>query len=71
MIWVTVSNEDLVAVSASEFKAQMDGYINEGSLVGSSHPAYKMIRNVVERLLVANQYKKVQKINSVKVTCGE
>ena len=60
-IWV--SDEDLATVSASEFKAQMDEYINEGLVVGPSHPAYKMIRDVVERLLVANQYKQVQEIN--------
>ena len=60
-IWV--SDEDLAAVSATEFLAEMNDYVNEGLVVGPTHPAYKMIRDVVERLLVANQYKEVQEIN--------
>lgn len=60
-IWVP--EEDLIAVSATEFKNEIDGYINAGAVLESSHPAYKTIREVTERLLTANQYKEVQEIN--------
>lgn len=60
-IWV--SDEDLAAVSASEFKSEMDTYTNAGLLIEPSNQGYKIIKEIVERLLAANQYKEVQEIN--------
>lgn len=61
LIWV--SDEDLAAVSAAEFKAEIDKYADAGLVVDPSHQAYKVIKDVVERILTANQYKEVQEIN--------
>jgi len=61
--FVWVSSEELAAASAVEFKNQMDAYTDAGLIVEPSHQAYKIIREVVEKLLAANQYKEVQEIN--------
>ena len=61
LIWV--SDEDLAVASTVEFKTEIDKCSDAGLIVDPSHQAYKVIKDVVERLLAANQYKEVQEIN--------
>jgi len=60
-IWL--SNQDLEMMSAAEFEGVMQKYADVNAILEPSHTAYKLVREVVEKLLTANQYKEVQAIN--------
>jgi len=60
-IWV--SNEDLEVMSTNEFEGVMKKYLESNAVLEPSHQAYKLVKEVVEKLLAANQYKEVQNIN--------
>ncbi|XP_065888790.1 metalloendopeptidase OMA1, mitochondrial-like isoform X2 [Dysidea avara] len=69
-IWV--SNEDLETMSIGEFEGAIQKYTELNAVLEPSHQAYKLIKEVVEKLLAANQYKEVQNINwRLFVVCNE